>query len=209
MLKLLRMPSRPKMLFRSAASFRFRALLEKKISRKRLDAFWDYFDAGEKHRKQIASGYTRTVSAVSPSVLGTVRYFSSREAAMEYVKKSSQIVSALNSLRPKRFELLPVQVLDVNGTKVLERVYAAPSCSDIIDGRENRYLKGFFDLRKGIPKQEIADATSIAYEELGELEIELGRRGLYFDATSTNILVLDYDRETKKVLFGIVDNRHG
>ena len=187
----------------------FYSFPQKKIARERLNAFWRDYKKGKRVRKLISpySKYNnRQVIAVTKTVIGTVRVFRSETGAKEYAKITKGVFESIKKANPKTFELHPIQILDIRGKNVLERVYLTPSILDIkCSWFENRkYLTDFVKRinKKGIPLKKIEEKIYEAYMELQSIRVE---KALNFDHGENNVLVLDYNPKTKKVLLGLVD----
>ncbi|MDO8647702.1 MAG: hypothetical protein Q7R70_04785 [Candidatus Diapherotrites archaeon] len=204
----LRDPSRP-------AFYKFP---KKTVSRERLDSFWTDWRVGKRVKKFILPMFNaRQVVAVSPSVLGTVRRFRSDDQARVYWHDADKVNKIVKLLKPKTFNLLPIQLLDLNGSNILERIYLAPTISDIegeIKGGifQNRHFKHLAARleRKNVPIEKVWKACEKAAEEADKISKIEGQKlhgaSFYlFDSHKSNILVLDYNPKTKKVLLGLVD----
>ncbi|MFA4907545.1 MAG: hypothetical protein WC602_04720 [archaeon] len=179
-------------------------LKPKPVSREKLNAFWERCAANAQIGKQISEASEQKVVPITRSVLGTVRIFDSGKSAREYVKRTRNFVSQINSEKPERFAVMPVQILDIRDNRVLERVYLAPSLRTISSDFRNRYTKLFFSRMraKGANLEEARNDIGSAYLEFIKIE---GKRNLNFDSAEGNILVLDYDPKSRRCLFGLVD----
>lgn len=164
-------------------------------------------------------GRDRKVVAISRSVAGTVRAFESGVEARRYVRNCRLIAKVINSMarsRNENLEVLPIQILDIKDNKILERVYPRPSCLVVYSMSPGlpwpgRYAKSFFDSmkRKGISQEEVKEAVTVAHGKLKDIKWDMLRANKSdFDSADSNILVLNYDPKTKKVLFGLVDIFH-
>lgn len=183
----------------------------KKLDRKYIRDFWKNWQKPERARKKLfLSG--REVLRVSPTTLGTVRKFRTTEEARAYVRNTMLIEKTIMDEKPKTFELQPVQFFSRKDSLLLEGVYRGPDVNAFMfpELKEPRYLESLKKRlkRKGIDldKKEvflkIKKIVSKAYEEL--LRIEVAKMPIATEAC--NLLFLDFDPKTKKVLFAIVDH---
>ncbi len=115
---------------------------EKTVSHRQLRAFWEDYVAGGRVRKKITPYYRRTVVSITPSSIGTVRRFSSREHLIKYKKNTRIIEKAAAEFEPKRFEVQPVQFFGQKGQSLIERVYTGPNLFEVINlfKEGNRYF---------------------------------------------------------------------
>jgi len=176
---------------------------EKQPSQARLEAFWKDFEAGKRIGERLTPSRGRKVIAVTPTVLGTVRRFKSVAEAENYARKADTFLTTIKRANPKNFELLPIQFFGIKGKNLLERVYLAPTVSDF-QLKEGRYINWFIERmkNKGISYKEANKASNKACDELGVI---VKKHHLNIDTNATNVLVLDYDPKTRKILFGLID----
>jgi hypothetical protein len=204
----------------------------KEISQEKLDLFWkDYFNK-KRIFKKIVSDNGIEVMAVTPTVLGVVKATNNINGVLGYLTKVLEVNKFFAKQKPKTFDLRMNQVLDVKEVAygryyILERVYPTITCEDILSGDligsalwknllqnsySNRYTKPFVNkmLRRNIDFDEFRLAVTEAKDEFIKLSYNLirshdAKTDLYYDLAGRNLLVLDYNPETKKVLFQIID----
>lgn len=203
-------PRKPGRVLRKTIKPEFYSFPEKKPTREQLEAFWKDYDAKKRVRKAIISDYgRRKVMAVTPTILGIVRCFANAERADRYVNRTKIAVESIKKAKPKKFEMHPIQILDIRERLVLERVYLAPNAYNVIYfresyiGKDNRYFGSLMQRmeKKGVSFEELKKATEEAYIELWKMPIH---KQLVIDNHPTNLLALDYNPKTKKVLFGLI-----
>jgi len=185
----------------------FSVFRAKKLSKVQLTSFWQDYESGLRVRKRLTKLRRRRVVAVTPNVLGVVRHFADARAAKNYVRIAKKVFGVVQGAKPERFTLLPTQIFGKKGTNILERVYRAPSLLDInVPSMSGRYYKTLETRlkKKGVS---IAQIRSEAKEAMGELEKILTEKQLIdkIDLNLNNVLVLDYNPQTKKFLFSLID----
>jgi hypothetical protein len=185
---------------------------EKKLSPEQRRQFWGRFGAGEikeNNKRLFASGWRRAPVFASPSLMGTVRKFSSREDLLEHIKSVSRMNRFGMQTKFETFEFQPTQILalDRKNLQTLERVYRAPNGRQILEenpenGFGSPFGKQFWRKmqQKGVGLEELKKAFNNAYTEIWT------KIYVHFDLQRTNILVLDFDPKTKKPLIAIVDH---
>ena len=195
----------------------------KKVSEKYIADFWKRHSNGKINSRQLVLNRVRRYYAISPTILGTVRRFPNALDLREYIGHATSSVKKINALKPKNFELMPAQVLDIDYKKnyALERVYQRPSVEQVLGEKR---IKIFVDLKKeeNFEKQSMPFLNSfkarmqekgIKFEEVKksvkkafiEFERKAEKLGLNIDSHNSNILVIDYNPGTKKVVFAVID----
>ena len=180
------------------------------VPEKHIVNFWEkYAKLREKYNTpyvggRIGSYRRRTILPVSHNVMGTVREFSNRFAADMYFDEVKRIQKRIMESKPKRGILIPVQVLGIKENLVLERVYPSISFLDLKRKAINRFWMEHFRRieKKGINQEHFEKLCELAYDELSAI---IEGKGLDLDWDESNVLVLDYLPEQKKVVFGLID----
>ncbi|MFA4855938.1 MAG: hypothetical protein WC634_05130 [archaeon] len=192
---------------------RIRAFPPKTVALARIKKFWKEWQNPEKARQELLPGtpWHRKVLALSPTTLATVRRFRNPEEARQYVINTLNIERTVREANPKKFALQQVQFFSRKGNLLLERVYPAQSVDFVLNvlrkSRHSEALKRKLK-RKGINLNNsehylrFEDAVQQAYEELLKIE----KTKLQTRIHPVNILVLDFDPATSRVLFAIIDH---
>lgn len=200
------------------------ALLRKSLQWKKVPPavvhdFWIRFDANNHasaRRKAVPafiSGYHRRFPIpVTPSLLGHVRYFRSRENFRRHISMVSWTNRAGQSTKFSSFNFFPMQIVGVDRShnRLIERVYAAPNVRDILDGsprdiaKSSRYGKNLLRIlkKRGVSLRLLRKVLTVAINEMKETFSKVP----YLDFKASNLLILDIDPVSKKPLLVIIDH---
>jgi len=190
---------------------------QKKLSPAQQKWFWENYDAGkikEKRERILDKTFgadSRKPVYASPSMMGTVREFADKEHMAEHIGRVSRINRLGSQTKFKTFEFQPTQILAVDrkNLRTLERVYRAPNAARILGSYKwNRFNSPFgrVFLKRMQKKEAGFKGMKMAVQKtLLEIYEKISSK-IGFDDSETNILVLDYDPETKKPLIAIVDH---
>jgi hypothetical protein len=190
---------------------------QKKLSSEQRRQFWKKYAVGEikeNKKRQFTRNRSRMPVYASPTLMGTVRRFRSKKDLLEHIK----IVSKINRLgiqtKFETFEFQPTQILAIDRKKLqtVERVYRAPNTRQILEenpenGFGSPFGKQFWRRmqQKGVSLEELRKALNDANNEIST-KILHNPQAPSFDFFNQNILLLDFDPETKKPLIAIVDH---
>lgn len=192
----------------------FKRIPVKHANEMQLRDFWQNLDSGQIHGERLhpkSHIMHREVFQVTPELSGTVRKFRNESSLMHYINLGQTLVEQVEQLKPKHFELHPIQAIaiDLEKFRLLERVYPVPSATDffVFQGRTD-YSKYWPKFRqefesKGINLEEAQELVRKAYDELSQLVWDGKLR--MFDYNMPNVLVFQIDAKRKKVLFGLTD----
>jgi len=188
----------------------------KKIQRKEIEKAWRDWQAGRRQRERLIPHsnkasflWQRVVFALGHSTLVTVRRFPSIKGAVFYMKHSKHIDKELMASNPKKFVLQPVQFFSRRGANILERVYPGPDFH-MLQYKHGRYYEALKKRlkRKGINLDKKEDYLRVfnAFNDGRNEAIRIAqRKGLVFNLEIPNMLVLDFDPKTEKVVLGFID----
>lgn len=161
--------------------------------------------------------WKREPVAVTPSILGTVRTFTNlkgqphRELVSLFREKIRRSNEVLNYLGTK-FEFQPTHILAgrerPNGDiQLLEQAFRGPTLANLMESRHtgNLYSRALRSRlrRKKVKMKEFMHALRLAEAEI----LTLNRYNQFHDDLhQANILVLDYNPQTKKPLLAVIDH---
>lgn len=203
-----------------------RIIPKKHVDSKRIKQFWMDYDLGkrragkervERMGGRFSSHRSRGPVAVSPSLLGTVRNFRSRKFLQVFLQNVHCLNNFFSDRKQEHFVFQPLQVLhvDLGKLRVLERVYRSPNVYQLLydtpspDSYGGMLCRKLFDRleKKGVSRKELNSAVQKAYAEyLSIIVPKILSSHFNLDVHELNVLVLDYDPETKKVLLAQVDH---
>jgi len=152
----------------------------------------------------------RLVFPITKSVLGTIRIFYESHLN-KYLKKTNAFYKIVEKHKNnfKNFEIQPINILGVKKLKtgeyaLLEKVYSSVSISDIYSNRKNR--NRYFTFGSKFFKNRNIDVTTPEFDKLlQDTHSEYKEVFKQIDSNTENILVLDYNPKTKKLLLGPID----
>lgn len=195
----------------------FRAFPHKRVRLEQIEATWR--ELSGRISRQITSEtsfWKRKYFALSPTVLATVRRFYNHTLARKYIENSVQLEQRLMGLNPKHFVVQPVQFFSVNGSNVLERVYPGPNARDfLLNIRDSKFFnllksrlkrKGI-DLDLGQHFEMVKESLQKARHEFLET-VEGMKMGNSASTAYFNIVLLDFDPQSRKVLLAFVDTEN-
>lgn len=192
---------RKRQILRPDAHFPF---FVKKPSRKAVHEFWSEYDAkakflGKRFRPENPRRYFRL-----GNTLVTVREFDSVNSANLYVMKNAEYAKRINEQKPRLFRLVPTNIIDVRGNKLIEQVYLAPNIEDFFAGKNSKFSVHLRRrLRKeGLDSDALKPGAKLAWEELSRIKQDLG---FWFDFREQNTLFLNYSRRSRQFLFSMPD----
>lgn len=188
----------------------------KKVARTFVERFWRSWQSRRGPDRMLVpnSGWNRKVWALSPTTLTTIRRFDNSSETHEYIKNQRALEKEIMKAKPRKFDLRPLQFFAQNNGKILERVYPGVDISQFEMGltarysnqlRRRLYRKGIDISNEGELKK-IKNELSSAEKELRKIINESPNFFKYYDTMSCNILFLDYDQQTGKFLFAMVDH---
>jgi len=189
----------------------FKLKSPKIIQEKTINEFWENYLQNKIRKKEIRTGYTlKTVYKTSPSTMGIVREFPNPQYFQEYLSNAKEIRQKIMKCKPQYFEIQPIQIISTHHTNlrnyIMERVYPSMSIFAIrhVTQPQNNLMKMFLRKmkNKNVNFKELKQETEKGLDELSQL---LAKNKINCSVPANNVLVLDYNPKTKKVLFGIVD----
>ena len=182
-----------------------------------LPTFWEEYEAGrrrasqsEKFKSQSRTG-RRELLKIDDHNFGVVREFPNFQQMDLYLFKNRRIndVGERIEFEHLHFQLTHIIGIDFKKNRLLEQVYEAPN-ADVLMGSQDKIVErsifGEAFLKKmkekGVSLEELREPLSKAYQEI---EKKLVYQAASFDFAWTNMIVLDYDKETKKPLIAVTD----
>lgn len=148
---------------------------------------------------------------IGASTLGTVRSFKSLHDFNRHLVRMKSVNRIGEKETFTHFEFMPTNVFyaDPDTLTTIEQVYRGPTAEGILKyGLEAHYASRYGPvlirrmLSKGANFAELKEAVS---EAVREVETKIISR-VFTDPNPGNILILDYNPESKKVLLAIIDH---
>lgn len=158
-------------------------------------------------RGRLSDLRNRKVFAIKKGVLATERVFKSKQDAQKYIRLVKRFEKFVLKNKPQ-FELVPNEFFHVKDNTVIERVFTGVSFEDM--AYNPRYLP-FLKRRVN------GKINHIAFlEEIRKATVDLAiirqlfktQTNISLDIASNNIIILDYNTKTKKVVLAFVDILH-
>jgi len=187
----------------------------KKLSPAQQKAFWENYNAGrirENTKRRFMSVKSRSPVFASAGLMGTIRKFENRQAMLMHIRAVSRMNRIGTGKKFVHFDFQPTQILalDKKNLRTLERVYRAPNIFQVTIGASEiakspfgrQFLRRMQEKKVSI--EEVQDALLVAKKELFQEFAQ--KNALDYDFAESNILVLDYNPETKKPLIAIIDH---
>lgn len=185
-----------------------------KISLAEAKAFWEKLDQMPKksNRPSFVKHKPLKPFSVLGKVVGTVKSFPTIHQLREHLR----LVNAINKLGKKTsfesFEFVPLQILGIDrkNCRTLERAFMRPTMANIVYrsspglGLKDNLYGETFEKRmklKGVKLEEVEESLRKAHAEIREKIFS----EINFDFRESNIIVVDYDKQTKKPLLAIID----